>query len=366
MTVPSPDFGAIYLDSNPLLGAEWPGTSIALSNLFYGARQWWNIASFIPEPVLIETEEHWFRDLQEEESKLVNAGRQFERKAGAVRVEARIEYTSLAEARRRYHEIRTLTMDHFQVGVAPFCQRSLSDMFGLAARYVLPFKSGGQGSGFQDAVILQSVIEHLDSIPGSKGIFITSDATLKKTSFRDFYPGFDSSKLEFMELDAVWDRLFRSHFNETVVNPWREELKNAIEAANASAEVWRSYLATALTENMLTGRSTFGQTVTVLKLLSVDSILVTHVDTPIPEVDAAPDRTVTVAVELTAECSAVLKKEHYDFLSLFSETAPTQSSTPPEVLQGKAQWKGKIRATANIVRRQFKDFVPMDIESNGA
>lgn len=335
---------------------------MALSNLFYGARRWWNIPTFIPEPVLVEAEEHWLRELQEEESRLAGAGRQFERKAGSVPAETEIKYTSLVELRQRYRTIRTETMNRFQVGTIPFGTRSLPEMFELATRYVLPFKSGGQGAGFQDAVILQSVMEHLNLVSGSKGIFITNDVTLKKTSLRDFFPGFDRSGLEFMELDAVWERLFRSHFDATVVNPWREELKNALEAANASAEVWRQFLAGELTETMLKGQSTFGLAVSVLKLISIDEITVKHVDTPIPELDAHPDRTVTVSVELTADCTAVLKKEHYDFLGIVSETIPTHPTAPPEIVQGKAHWMGKIRATANVIGRHFKDFVPVAIE----
>jgi len=364
MSATFPDFGAIYLDSNPLLAAEWPTASVALSNLFYGARRWWNIPSLIPEPVLIEAEEHWFRDLQEEEYRLVNAGKQLERKAGSVPCQTKVEYTPLAELRERYRAIRTDTMRHFQVGIVPFGKRSLPEMFGLATRYVLPFKGGGQGAGFQDAVILQSVIEHLDSIEVSKGIFITNDTTLRKTSLREFYPAIESSRLEFMELDAVWERLFRSHFDATVIAPWREELKNAVEAANASAPVWVEFLSSTLTEGMLKGQSSFGLAVSVLKLISIDSIFVKHVDTPIPELDADPDRIVTVSVDLTADCTALLKKEHYDFMGLFSEAASTQPLLPPEIVQGKAYWSGKLRATATIVGRQFSNFVPTAIESD--
>jgi hypothetical protein len=99
-TVP-PDFQAIYLDTNPLLAAEWPGVSVVLGNLLYGARTWWSIPTFIPEPVLVEAEEHWFRDLQDEVSRFRSAAQQVERKAGSVPCGTRVEHTPLDELKER-------------------------------------------------------------------------------------------------------------------------------------------------------------------------------------------------------------------------------------------------------------------------
>jgi hypothetical protein len=68
-----PDFYGIYIDTNPLLGAEWPGLSGERSNIIYGARRWWGIPTFLPRPVIVEAEEHWVREVQAEVSRLEGA-----------------------------------------------------------------------------------------------------------------------------------------------------------------------------------------------------------------------------------------------------------------------------------------------------
>ncbi len=347
--------------SAPRSGMAW--RIRVLGNLLYGARSWWSIPTFIPEPVLAEAEEHWFRDLQDELSRFRSAAQQVERRAGSVPCETRVEHTPLDELRERYRTARDQTMRRYEIRIAPFGTKTVPELFGLATRYVLPFKDGGQGAGFQDAVILQSVLEHLHPEENRKGIFITQDAALKKTSLEAFFPGFNPNKLEFMELRVVWERLFRSYFDATVARPWREERKNALDAANASISVWRDFLSSALKEPMLRDNSSFGTRVTALRLLSVDSVTIRNVDTPIPELDENPDRNVTISVEGTAECTALLKKEHFDFLGVLSDLPGIERPPdPPEIVEGKIHWSGKIRATADIVDRQFKNFLPEAIE----
>jgi hypothetical protein len=75
------------------------------------------------------------------------------------------------------------------------------------------------------------------------------------------------------------------------------------------------------------------------------------------------DRSVTVSVEATAECTALLKKERFDFLDVLSDIPRIERPPePPEIVEGKIHWLGKIRATADIVDRQFQNFVSEVIE----
>jgi hypothetical protein len=361
-TVP-PDFQAIYFDTNPLLAAEWPGVSVILGNLLYGARTWWNIPTFIPETVLMEAEENWVRDLQDEISRFRNAAQQVERKAGSIPCYTRIDHSPVEKLRALYWTMRDQTVGRYEIGIAPFGTKTAAEFFRLATRYVLPFKEGGQGAGFQDAVILQSVLEHLHPEENRKAIFIAQDAALKKTSLEAFFPGFNANKLEFMELKVVWERPFHSYFDATVTKPWREEGKNALEAVSANISVWCDFLSNALKEPMLRDDSSFGTRVTALKLLSVDSVTIRDVDMPIPELDENPDRNVTISVEATAECTALLKTEHYDFLAVFSNVPRIEGPPgPPEIVEGKVHWSGKIRGSADIVDRQFRNLVPEAIE----
>jgi hypothetical protein len=111
--------------------------------------------------------------------------------------------------------------------------------------------------------------------------------------------------------------------------------------------------------------SGFGTVATVMKLISVDMVKVTSVDTPIPKLYADPDRDVRISVSVSADCTAVVKKEHTNFSALFGgfDTKPAEPTAPPEIVQEKVVWSGGIRATAKIINRQFQDIVPESLVS---
>jgi hypothetical protein len=352
-----PDYNAIYFDSNELLASGWPDPSVRLSNLLHIGR-WWDLQPFIPQPVLDETEAHWRRSVETKSSKLDTAKKEFERIARPVACDINVEYASLQEMRIRYEAIRKEALSTYGIGVIPYPNRTADFFFQRATNYVMPFEKDGEGKGFQDAVILQSVLEHLHSNGNLKGILITMDGGMKQARIREFLPEFDASKLRFTTLDEAWNSLFEYHFDQTVVQPWAEERKNALTAVEALAPVWKEFLATHLTESMLRAGG-FGQPTTVVKLISVDSVNVTYVDTPIPDLNAAPDRPVKILIKLSGECTAIVRKEHFSFFSeIIGDGQPTSQ---PEIVQEKASWSGGIRATANVVSRQFQDIFPESI-----
>ena len=75
---------------------------MTLGNLLYGARWWWGIPVFVPEPVLAEAEEHWFRDLQEEVTRFRNSALQVQRKAGRISCKTSIKHTPLEKLRSQF------------------------------------------------------------------------------------------------------------------------------------------------------------------------------------------------------------------------------------------------------------------------
>lgn len=147
------------------------------------------------------------------------------------------------------------------------------------------------------------------------------------------------------------------HVDQTVIKPYYEERENALATVKAKESLLKEFLATHLSESMLRAGD-FGAPATALKLISVDSVNVSYVDTPIPESDAAPDRGVKIAIALSAKCTAILQKERYSFSWLFGSQDKTEAdSTPPEIFQGTATWTGGILAKAKVVNRQFHDII---------
>jgi hypothetical protein len=250
-----------------------------------------------------------------------------------------------------------------KIGVIPYSNRSAEFFFQRATKYIMPYKKDGEGKGFQDTVILQSVLEHLHSSKNLKGILITNDKGIQQVQINDYLPELDASKLRFTTLDDAWKDLFEYHFDQNVVQPWSEERKNALTAVEALDHLWKEFLAAHLTASMLRAGE-FGQPMTVMILLSVDSVKVSFVDTPIPDLDANPDRPVRILISLSADCTAIVKKERFGFFSSILggiEKADVEPTSPPEILQAKASWSGGIRATANVISRQFQDIVPESI-----
>jgi len=299
-----PDFKAIYFDTNALLGAGWPDPSVRMRNVFVIGK-WWGIQMFIPKPVVKEAEEHWLRKVKEQTAKTASAARELERLAKPVVCEAKTEHPSIELLHEQYGAKRDEVITIYDIVVPPFTKLSAEELFKLATKYVMPFEYDKKGMGFQDAVILASILEHLSTQPDLKAVFITKDGAFGKSSYKDFVAGFDDGRLRIAELDAVWTELREPYIDETVLKPWREERQNALAAAKALAPELKNFLTSHLSESMLKA-NLFD---TVVKLLSVDAVQVNSVDTPIPDRQRNPDRKAEFTIALSAICTAVVRKK---------------------------------------------------------
>jgi hypothetical protein len=365
MNASPPDYNAVYFDSNELLANGWPDPSPRLGN-FFDIGRGWNLRAFIPAPVLDETEAHWWRAVESQATRLTSAKREFERLSRPIMCDVRIELTDIEEMRTQYRVHREEILKSLNIGVVPYPNCTVEFFFQRATNYAMPFEKDREGKGFQDAVILQSILEHLHSESELKGVLITRDGGMTQARIADFLPQLGTSRLRFATLDEAWDNLIHYHIDQKVIQPYHEELKNALAAVKKLDPELKDFLATHLTEPMLRAGE-LGAPATVLKLISVDSIDVSFVDTPVPDLDANPDRTVKILISISAQCTAVARKESFGFFSsLFggSEQASIGSTSPPEVFQGKASWSGGIRATAKVVNRQFQEIVPEAVVSN--
>ena len=354
-----PNFDAIYFDTNALLGAGWPDPSVVLHNVCTIAKTW-EIQLFLPEPVIKEAEEHWLRMMKEQMSRVTSAIKDLQRVAIPAVCDARVEHTSIELLHRQYLDKRDAAIARYGLSASPFTKRSIDHVFRLATKYVMPFEHDKEGKGFQDAVILLSILEHLSAEPKLKGVFVTKDGSFRKCSYKDLVSGFEQNRLRIADFDAVRDELFRPYFDQTVLKPWEEERRNALTAAKALEPELRKFLTNNLTESMLRSASF----ASVVRLQSVDMVQVNSVDTPIPDMYQPPDRKVEFTIAVSVDCSAIVRKNSA-LWSLFTQNAPAQSdpSDEPEV-EEKASWSGGIRALADVVNRQFRNIVPQSLVSD--
>jgi hypothetical protein len=367
VTTGAPDYDAVYFDSNELLANGWPDPSVKLSNFLYIAGTW-NIRRFIPAPVLDETEAHWLRGVENQIARLVSSQRELERVARPVNCSVQTQHSNTAEMQALYRAIRDRSITHLQIEIVPYTQGTAESFFQRATKYIAPFAKDAEGKGFQDAVILQSVIEHLHADGDLRGILITKDAAIMKTDLGQNFPDFDASRLRFIPFDEAWEPLVRFHVDQTVIQPWHEEQKNALAAVRANEQPLKMFLATHLAETMLRAGE-FGTPATAVKVLSVDSLDVTSVDTPIQGSNERPDRKVTISITASARCTAILRKTNFGFYGAllsagFPNAVESTSPASEEVTQGPATWTGGIRATAEVANRQFQNIVPESLMSD--
>jgi hypothetical protein len=353
----APDYDAVYFDSNELLAHGWPDPSVQFLNFIYLCHRW-GIEPFIPAPVLDETEAHWSRSVQAQASRLSAAKRDFERIVRPITAEVVATHSEVAELRTRYREFRDGVLHDFRIDIAPYPDRDAQYFFELATRYVMPFAKDGEGKGYQDSVILKSVLDHLESDDKLRGLLITRDEGLKQAELRQFLPQFDTSRLRFTALAEAFEDLVKYHIDQTVVQPWAEERENALAAVRAMEPALKEFLASHLSESMLRAGE-FSAPATPVKLVSVDSVEVAYVDTPVPESDADANRDVRLSVTASAMCTALLRKDRFFYTALFGHTdeSATEPASPPELAVGNASWNGGIRATARIRDRRFLDVV---------
>jgi|SRR5579863_1920924 PIN domain-containing protein len=340
-----PDFDGIYLDTNVLIAEGWPAPSIVLNNLLRYAA-WWHIARLLPEPVLAEAEDHWLRGVKDGISRLSAASRELQRVAGPITCEVTTNHSPADKLLEEYRSRVSAAVKDYEITRTPLTRRSLQQIFALATKYAPPFAHKGEGKGFQDVVILTSILDDLNADPEARAIFITADEAFKDVRFSDLLPGFDPDRLRIVsKVETAFDSLWRPYFDETVIKPYRQEVENAQHAAKALTPEITEFVKSRLTEDMLRP----GIFDKIVKILSVDSVSVFLVDSPIPK-EGALNRLADIAIKISAECTVLVKRVFW----LGAEEGGT-SLLPSQELEQKISWEGTVLATAEIVDTQFRN-----------
>jgi PIN domain len=308
---PRLDFNVLYLDTNVLLRAGWPSASVELNNALLLA-SWWGVPVFIPEPVSMEAEAHWVRAVQKKVTALENAVNQLERVAKPIATQAKVEHLSTERLIEEYRTAVQSAMAKYQVNACPFTELSSKEMFSLASRCALPSEFEQGGKGFQDAVILSSVLQHLKSSAELTGILVTADSVFNNAQFADFDAGIPDERLRFLDLGHALGALWEPHWDETVTKPYAVERVNAKSAAELAIPILKEFISSRLTESMLKAGA-FGK---VLKLSKISEVNVMYVQTPLPD-PAQPDRQVRIAIAVSAECTAIVEKDYRYLYSSF-------------------------------------------------
>jgi hypothetical protein len=290
-----PYFRGVYLDTNVLTrGQQWPLPSIMLNN-FLRLAELCGINRYLPEPVLREAEEHWSREVKEGITGLLRAAVQLERLAKPVECESTLQHPTAENLLEKYRSLVDAAIRKYSITRIPFTKRTVEEVFGFATNYLLPFGPKGEGKGFQDAVILLSILDHINTSPTDNALFITSDKDFTGTNFDSFIPGFDSKRCQIITLEMAFEFLSKRYYQESIIKPYNQEKENALKAAEVILPEIAEFVQSRMTVDMLKSQLG-GKTV---KILSFEGVIPILVETPLPEPDA-PDRTVEILLRLNA------------------------------------------------------------------
>jgi len=303
----------------------------------------------------VEAQEHWVRGIQNKVAGLNNAANQLERIAKPVVAEARVEHLPVERLVENYQAVVRASIAKYQVQACPFTNVSAKEMFGLASRYVVPFEFEQEGKGFQDAVILSSVLQHLKSNPQLIGILVTADGVFSKAKVTNFEAGIPEARLRILDLDSTFGLVWEPYWDENVTRPYATERENAKTAAEALIPTFKEFITSHISDTMLKA-GTFDK---VLKVVSVDDIKVIYVQTPLPD-PARADREVRMAIAVSVECTAIVEKD-YSFVHSFLKW----KGEPPKPVEEeeKLTWLGGVEVTADVVDRQFRNLRPTSLLS---
>lgn len=342
---PRLDISGLYLDTSVLVASNWPALSVKLENMFILA-SWMKVSVFLPEPVEKETEEHWLRDVRERMAGLAGARDQFERITRRITGTAEVKHESEQELLTKYRNLVTEVKKHFNILGCPITSRSLAEFFDLATRYVLPFEYDRKkkGKGFQDAVILSSVLEHLKADTKIAGVFVTEDDVFSKVDISEFMPACTRVNFKVLTFEEVFKVLYDSYWDEHIKKPWKEEEANAKAAVEALMAELCKFIEINLDKSILRPGS-FDR---LIELGGVEKVDVFHVTTPIP-IPGKPDRAVRIAIAVQAHFQAVVEKDFSLARSLLAGTpTPGPFRTSTEIT-----WTGGVEAIAEVKDRKY-------------
>jgi hypothetical protein len=333
---------SLYFDTNVLLANRWPDPALVLHNVLTFAR-WWDIDRCVPAPVLDEAELHWLRKFQDAADAFGSARNSFVKAAAPLTAEVRMDHTPVAELHGLFRAAAEKAIANLGISRIDYTTTPLQQMFSFAARYVRPFAAKGEGKGFKDVVILLSIIEHLQLHPGKHGVLITNDGDFRNVDYAALAPTFDQRRLRISDLDTIWAELFKPHFDETHVKPYRRLVSALDSVVRQEIDGLQSFIGSTLTSDMLRP----GLAETAQQMLRIERVDVRSVDFPFPEEPLPLNGAIEVTIKVLVTCRAVVEVNVMMLRGLLGRTDTT--AEPPRVEEKLVSWFGAVDASATLV-----------------
>jgi hypothetical protein len=254
----------------------------------------------LPEPVQLEVEELWLRELAEKGQKILRARRDLDRYAAKVLLGApSSEPSSVSpeEARAKYKRELDIRR-RFNIEVSGYTTKSAGAFFASAARREPPFSGDAM---FRGAVILNSVLEHAKTKGCSTCILITADVALRKPEVTAMAALEVPLFRTYGSIDEFTDDLTNrlKNVQKKALSDDRDRAREALEADRGKIEEFGNALLE-ISDNDLAGISGIVKRVTRLEIGEFRNIRTPY--PPPSQVEVAPiSADVSVKVHATVE-----------------------------------------------------------------
>lgn len=248
------DISWVYLDSTVLYESHWPQLSASLLALLELCRAY-GTQVVVPEPVCTEREHQWRRKLVEQVHSVRQARqnlRSFARDIIKPEEDDR-EPVLIEEALRAYRERVTEVTAKFSIVSCGYPKKHVTELFEMAAARQPPFQeTKDKVTGFQDTVILFSVLEHLAHYPGKLGILVSRDRIFDQIQPLSAEIGV---RLQVVKSADEAVQLFKPLVDTALTSWWEKDEAEAIKALNKRLDDATAYVCDQL--NVPTSRNTW-------------------------------------------------------------------------------------------------------------
>ncbi len=313
----------IYFDTNPLTASRWPRVSITLRDLFSLAEMF-QVALFLPDPVRVELERGWRRDLKRDHRaarEALVALRRREAEAGLSMRLPRLPAERRAVSSYRRAEKATLNAHH--IGRIPATRKAARTLFRYCIDHWPPF--GEQDDrGFKDWIILQSVVDHLKATP-AHAVLLTKDGAFGRAPIERLVPPRVEISLRVVEQDELFEEL-QGRLAATKLHAWLRDQRQATTALDSRKDDLEAYLA----KSLQFSSADFYPIVSVEAATRLQVLAIEDVRTP-PPWDRDESRELVLVAQVRVEIEVVSR----------------EWSAPPPKPPLKVQEEGAIREPAH-------------------
>jgi hypothetical protein len=276
----------IYFDSNVLLGAGWPSVSAQLHELLSLAHAL-NVGLSLPRAVELELEQHWTRGLEDAHARLCEAEANFLAWNDKVCPDDAVQGTytgyDMSDTFSGYDAVVRRFKSEWGMSSPCYDNLSVEKLFEMAIGRTPPFKE--QGAGFQDAVILLSIIQDLVNSPDISGILISDDKIFSSVPTKQFIDQCGAELRAFRTTDEVV-RDLKTRLDELVKHEWDQDQSEAIAGLVKDLAPTQDFLTKQLHAQRETLGRFFGGSVTSVSAVDVSPPSAVH--TPLPSDEASP------------------------------------------------------------------------------